>query len=504
MLSTIEEIKEAVGTPDNSSSLVAQGNAAFEWLKKQDGEAEQAASVAVGNTMTFLFDESNSDSDGDGTADADEKDKNDDSIPDKLHRALRKALSSHKRFADAPEGIVDGLKAFGEAFLGKIKLKSVPLPRLDHFMEDLTAALNEAQEELESGLVMAYLMLVLMAIVPIYVGSNRSLTATADIAVEDMEIMTKGDAAMFPVYASGALFSMYMCFKFFGKEYVNMVLGGYFFLLGSASLTTILKPFVQPFCPAAFLEDPWTIRMDRSVKATEEEKGEDGEKAKAAPAADTQTTEVWFELIFDMVDLVCLALAALVGVWYLTTKSWIATNLYGLSFSINGIAMFALPSFPIGCVLLCGLFFYDVFWVFGTDVMVTVARSFDAPIKVLFPKDFMENGIYASELAMLGLGDIVLPGIVVALLLRFDVHNNRASRPYFWATYIAYILGLLFTIVVMHTFKSAQPALLYLVPAVLLTPITLALVRGELNQLFAYDEEALLEEEKAEDAKKEK
>ena len=64
--------------------------------------------------------------------------------------------------------------------------------------------------------------------------------------------------------------------------------------------------------------------------------------------------------------------------------------------------MFALPSFTIGCVLLCGLFFYDVFWVFGTDVMVTVARSFDAPIKVLFPKDFMENGIYASELAMLG------------------------------------------------------------------------------------------------------
>lgn len=28
------------------------------------------------------------------------------------------------------------------------------------------------------------------------------------------------------------------------------------------------------------------------------------------------------------------------------------------------------------------LFFYDIFWVFFTPVMVSVAKSFDAPIKV--------------------------------------------------------------------------------------------------------------------------
>ena len=54
-------------------------------------------------------------------------------------------------------------------------------------------------------------------------------------------------------------------------------------------------------------------------------------------------------------------------------------------------------SVPVGCTLLGGLFLYDIFWVkmilkwwlyslnslqvFGTDVMVTVAKSFDAPIK---------------------------------------------------------------------------------------------------------------------------
>lgn len=125
-----------------------------------------------------------------------------------------------------------------------------------------------------------------------------------------------------------------------------------------------------------------------------------------------------------------------------------------------------LGSFKIAATLLSGLFFYDIFWVFGTDVMVTVAKSFDAPIKVLFPKDFAENGVHATELAMLGLGDIVLPGVLVALLWRFDHAHGRAGKPYFWFTYIAYLLGLLFTIVIMHTFKAAQVSRLPIISSV--------------------------------------
>lgn len=34
-------------------------------------------------------------------------------------------------------------------------------------------------------------------------------------------------------------------------------------------------------------------------------------------------------------------------------------------------------------ILQAGLFIYDIFWVFCTPVMVSVAKSFDAPIKVL-------------------------------------------------------------------------------------------------------------------------
>ena len=99
--------------------------------------------------------------------------------------------------------------------------------------------------------------------------------------------------------------------------------------------------------------------------------------------------------------------------------------------------------------------------------MVTVAMSFEAPNKLVFPQDLIEHGFGATNMAMLGLGDIVIPGIFVALLLRYDQSLKRNSNFYFYVTFIAYILGLLTTIGVMHVYKHAQPALLYLVPACL-------------------------------------
>lgn len=45
-------------------------------------------------------------------------------------------------------------------------------------------------------------------------------------------------------------------------------------------------------------------------------------------------------------------------------------------------------------------------------------------------------------------------------------------------------MGLVATILVMHLYRHAQPALLYLVPACLGTPLFLALLRGDIKTLF--------------------
>ena len=68
-----------------------------------------------------------------------------------------------------------------------------------------------------------------------------------------------------------------------------------------------------------------------------------------------------------------------------------------------------------------------------------------------------------------------------------SVHSlKRKSNFYFNATFAAYFMGLMATILVMHLYRHAQPALLYLVPACLGTPLFLALVRGDIKAMFKY------------------
>ena len=59
-------------------------------------------------------------------------------------------------------------------------------------------------------------------------------------------------------------------------------------------------------------------------------------------------------------------------------------------------------------------------------------------------------------------------------------------KPYFYASFISYILGLATTMTVMHTFKAAQPALLYLSPACILSTLFVGLIKKDLGHVFAF------------------
>ncbi|XP_052119181.1 signal peptide peptidase 2-like isoform X2 [Arachis duranensis] len=97
-----------------------------------------------------------------------------------------------------------------------------------------------------------------------------------------------------------------------------------------------------------------------------------------------------------------------------------------------------------------GLFVYDIFWDFFTPVMVSAAKSFDAPIKLLSP-----TADSTRPFSMLGLGDIVIPGIFIALALRFDVSRGKQAQ-YFKSSFLGYTIGLALTIFVMNWFQAAQ------------------------------------------------
>ncbi|XP_011178475.1 minor histocompatibility antigen H13 [Zeugodacus cucurbitae] len=328
---------------------------------------------------------------------------------------------------------------------------------------------NEKIPATPEGIIVAYGSLVVMAMLPIVFGSIRSvkLHKLKKVSGEKAETMTKKDAMFFPIIASAALFGLYMFFKIFSKNHINLLLTGYFFCLGVIALAHLLSPIVNSLMPTAVPKIPFHMHFT---------KGEGKHK------------EDIINYKFTTYDIICLGISSGIGVWYLYKKHWIANNMFGLAFAVNGVELLHLNNIVTGCILLSGLFFYDIFWVFGTNVMVTVAKSFEAPIKLVFPQDLPTNGLSGTNFAMLGLGDIVIPGIFIALLLRFDHSSKRKSRIYFYSTLVAYFLGLLATIFVMHVFKHAQPALLYLVPACMGTPLLVALVRGELKTLFAYED----------------
>eukprot|EP00461_Guttulinopsis_vulgaris_P000664 UN00664 len=280
-------------------------------------------------------------------------------------------------------------------------------------------------------------------------------------------------------------------------------------------LTKMLKQQLQPVVPAltALIGGLNTVKykfisiVDSPAAAEDARKQDEAqnnpnaqqqsvapaESANPEPTKVTPSTNVedWFPAIisFDGVNASAYGLSITIALLYLITNYWVLNNIFGICFSLQAIELLNVGSYMNGAILLSGLFFYDIFWVFGTDVMVTVAKSVDAPIKLLFPA--------GDRQSMLGLGDIVIPGAFIALMLRYDISLSRAfnhrdekdpklgvmnkvmnkigsmsfitiSTDYFNTVLIGYFLGLVTTLLVMYVFKAAQPALLYLVPACLL------------------------------------
>uniref|UniRef100_A0A1D1ZBA4 Minor histocompatibility antigen H13 n=1 Tax=Anthurium amnicola TaxID=1678845 RepID=A0A1D1ZBA4_9ARAE len=351
---------------------------------------------------------------------------------------------------------------------------------------------------MESGLLFAYIALGTMAVAPIYFGSFASVkwpkkniprkSPDTDSSSEEdessFESLSTEDAYMFPVFGSIVLFSLYLVFKLLDKEYVNYLVTGYFAFLGVIALTSVGVHIIKNV--SGLRLDPYKFVLTK--KSKEIYKGS-----------------------FTVIHLVTLFVSLLLTAYYVATKNWIASNIFGLAFAFNAIQMLSIDSFKTGMILLSGLFFYDIFWVFGTEVMVTVAKSFDAPIKVVWPKQW--HGLASDEplqFTMLGLGDIVIPGIYVALCLRFDHSLYLKKNPnakkysafpttYFNTCFTAYILGLVTTIVIMHTFKAAQPALLYLSPACILSVLITGIVKNQLKEVFNYTAEDSDEEKKKKD-----
>uniref|UniRef100_UPI00358FC93B signal peptide peptidase-like 2B isoform X2 n=1 Tax=Myxine glutinosa TaxID=7769 RepID=UPI00358FC93B len=197
----------------------------------------------------------------------------------------------------------------------------------------------------------------------------------------------------------------------------------------------------------------------------------------------------------------CLSLSA---TWFVFRHddrwAWALQDLLGMAFCLNMMRMVRIPNFKGCLILLSFLFFYDVFFVFitpfltksGESVMMEVATGpSNSTAKEMIPLLFKIPALQPSltslcqgiTFSLLGFGDVVLPGMVVVYCHRFDI-RIQAPKIYFIFSVLSYAVGLILTFVALMLMQMGQPALLYIVPCMLLTTTIVACVRREMPMFW--------------------
>ena len=339
----------------------------------------------------------------------------------------------------------------------------------------------------------------------VYVGctfSTKICSMAGDKKEEGIETMKQKDAWLFPVIGSGVLLGLYLLFKFFNEKYLNVLLHIYFTLLGSFSIGQLIEEKINKKEPFSTYEKQVLFNIPK------------------IPYFNPDGTKI------TKLNIVTFAFGLVIGLIYFLKRNWILNNLLGMAFSIFGIENLMLGEYKVGLILLSLLFFYDIFWVFYTPVMVSVAKNIEGPVKLMFPKlqdaidkikkekpdEYAGKAYDPREFNMIGLGDIVIPGVYVALMLRFDIYLFKKAKKdfskfeysfknmkYFFVTFIFYNLGIIITLCSMYFFNHAQPALLYLVPCTLLSSTLTAVQAKDIKLLWNFNEEKLDKEEEEDD-----
>lgn len=306
--------------------------------------------------------------------------------------------------------------------------------------------------------------------------------------------LDRSQALMIPVMSSCSLLLMFYLFSS-----VSQLLTAFTAVASASSLVFCLFPYVTYVKSQFGLADPFVSRCcSKSCTRTQ--------------------------------VLLVLACISIVVAW-LVTGHWILNNLLGISICVAFVSHVRLPNIKICAILLVCLFVYDIFWVFfserffGANVMVSVAtqqasnpvhtvanslslpgvqlitKKLELPVKIVFPRNLFGRvipGENATDFMMLGLGDMAIPAMLMALVLCFDhqkkkdplnpsldmIHSSKGGHKYIWYALPGYAIGLVTALAAGVLTHSPQPALLYLVPSTLGPIIVISWMRKELTELW--------------------
>eukprot|EP01017_Pseudomicrothorax_dubius_P004027 TRINITY_DN1071_c0_g1_i5.p1 TRINITY_DN1071_c0_g1~~TRINITY_DN1071_c0_g1_i5.p1 ORF type:complete len:488 (-),score=111.04 TRINITY_DN1071_c0_g1_i5:40-1503(-) len=196
--------------------------------------------------------------------------------------------------------------------------------------------------------------------------------------------------------------------------------------------------------------------------------------------------------IFSLLDLTSFVISILIVSGWFFMRLWILNNAIGIAIVCMMLKVVRLPSLKVAALLLSLAFFYDIFWVFGSkyffgeSVMAYVATTVDLPIKLQLPH-FNQSPL--STCTLIGLGDLVLPGLFIAFT--YQIGKTLNTQRYFVVSMIGYVIGLAMCAGVLWIYSLAQPALLYLVPCTLIPVAAVASKSGDLSTLWEGNQQDL-------------
>lgn len=207
--------------------------------------------------------------------------------------------------------------------------------------------------------------------------------------------------------------------------------------------------------------------------------------------------------------------ATLAVAWYLHRRTWwLVQDVFGVSLCFLFLRTVQVPNLKVATILLSMAFFYDIFFVFisplffGSSVMEDVATGgpsaatrsgypgvdycerypeYEAcldpePMPMLLVMPRILNWVGGAS--MLGLGDIIMPGMLLSFALRFDYSPRSLGENYYRSMCIGYMLGLGLANVAVMLMQIGQPALMYLVPTTLGFLLVLSWQNGDLRALW--------------------
>lgn len=231
----------------------------------------------------------------------------------------------------------------------------------------------------------------LTALCMLVIGCKRSPLQSVDLSAP----LSKTQVLLAPLIASTSLFGAYLALRYTSLD-INVLFNVLTTVVGGICLKESLDPFAFSALKALRIPNP---------DLSSPKNGADQDPEAGA---------------LSLSDIVSAVIATFIVACYslhiFPELNFMFSNAIAIGIGARILALVRPDSFIVASVLLVGLCFYDIFWVYGTDVMVTVATKIDSPGKLLFPRDMSSlTSTKAYPFSVLGLGDV---SFVLAVFFR--------------------------------------------------------------------------------------